>query len=139
MVLTKSNSMLWYWNLGLIICSIVPDEIKESASLEILCQKIKLRKPDICTCHICKKHTANVGSVILSWKITKSVYCNVLEICCYFSSFLNPICHGVFLAFVVMGGGFRMPPPPSLFSWLTNGKGLLLLSTSYPPFMNKIS
>ena len=38
---------------------------------------------------------------------------------------LNPICHGVFLTF--------------MFSWLTNVRGLMLLSTSHPPFMNKMS
>ena len=52
--------------LGPKIWSIIPDEIRESASLESFRQKIKLWKPDSCPCRICKKYTANVGFVNLS-------------------------------------------------------------------------
>ena len=53
--------------LNLKIWSIIPDKIKESASLEPFRQKIKLWKPDSCPCHICKKYIANVGFVNISW------------------------------------------------------------------------
>ena len=52
--------------LGQKTWSIIPDEIRESASLEIFRQKIKLWKPDICPCCICKKNIANVGFVNIS-------------------------------------------------------------------------
>ena len=48
------------------IWSIIPDEIRESASLETFRQKIKLWKPNSCPCRICKKYIANVGFVNLS-------------------------------------------------------------------------
>ena len=41
--------------LGPKIWSIIPDEIKESASLETFRQKIKLWKPNSCPCRIYKK------------------------------------------------------------------------------------
>ena len=53
--------------LGPKIWSIIPDEIRESVSLEIFRQKIKLWKPDSCPCRICKKYIANVGFVNISW------------------------------------------------------------------------
>ena len=52
-------------DLGPKIWSIIPDEIRESASLETSRQKIKLWKPDSCPCRICTKYIANVGFV--SW------------------------------------------------------------------------
>ena len=52
--------------LGPKIWSIIPDEIRESASLKTLRQKIKLWKPNSCPCRICKKYIANVGFVNLS-------------------------------------------------------------------------
>ena len=52
--------------LGPKIWSIIPDEIRESASLETFRQKIKLWKPDSCPCRICKKYIANVGFVNIS-------------------------------------------------------------------------
>ena len=53
--------------LGPKIWSIIPDEIREPASLETFRQKIKVWKPNSCPCHICKKYIANVGFVNLSW------------------------------------------------------------------------
>ena len=50
--------------LGPKIWSIIPDEIRESASLETFRQKIKLWKPNSCPCRICKKYIANVASLI---------------------------------------------------------------------------
>ena len=52
--------------LGPKICSIIPDETREPASLEIFLQKIKLWKPDSFPCGICKKYIANVGFVNIS-------------------------------------------------------------------------
>ena len=52
--------------LGPKIWSIIPDEIRESASLETFRQKIKLWKPNSCPCRICKTYIANVGFVNLS-------------------------------------------------------------------------
>ena len=52
--------------LGPKIWSIIPDEIRESASLETFRQKIKLWKPNSCLYRICKKYIANVGFVNLS-------------------------------------------------------------------------
>ena len=52
--------------IGPKIWSIIPDKIRESASLETFSQKIKLRKPNSCPCRICKKYIANVGFVNLS-------------------------------------------------------------------------
>ena len=52
--------------LGPKIWSIIPDEIRESASLETFRQKINLWKPNSCPCRICKKYIANVGFVNLS-------------------------------------------------------------------------
>ena len=52
--------------LGPKIWSIIPEEIRESVSLETFCQKIKLWKPNSCPCRICKKYIANVGFVNLS-------------------------------------------------------------------------
>ena len=52
--------------LGPKIWSIIPNEIRESASLEIFRQKIKLSKPNSCPCCICKKYIANVGFLNLS-------------------------------------------------------------------------
>ena len=49
--------------LGPKIWSIIPDKIRESASLENFRQKIKLWKPDSCPCRICKKYIANVDFV----------------------------------------------------------------------------
>ena len=51
---------------GIKIWSIIPDETRESASLETFRQKIKLWKPNSCPCRICKKYIANVGFVNLS-------------------------------------------------------------------------
>ena len=51
--------------LGPKIWSIIPDEIKESASSETFRQKIKLWKPNSCPCRICKTYIANVGFVNL--------------------------------------------------------------------------
>ena len=48
------------------IWSIIPDEIRESASLETFRQKIKLWKPNSCPCCISKKYIANVGFINLS-------------------------------------------------------------------------
>ena len=48
------------------IWSIIPDEIRESASLETFRQNIKLWKPNNCPCRICKKYIANVDFVNLS-------------------------------------------------------------------------
>ena len=48
------------------IWSIIPDEIRESASSETFLQKTKLWKPNICPCRSCKKYIANVGFVNLS-------------------------------------------------------------------------
>ena len=53
-------------NLGPKIWLIIPDEIKEFASLETFHQKIKLWKPNSCPCCNCKTYMANVGSVNLS-------------------------------------------------------------------------
>ena len=53
-------------DLGPKIWSIIPDEIRESASLEKFRQKIKLWKPNSCPCRICKKYIANVGFANLS-------------------------------------------------------------------------
>ena len=69
MVLTKSKlrhrtETITY--LGSKIWSNIPDEIRESASLETFHQKFKLWKPDSCPCRICKKYIANVGFVNLS-------------------------------------------------------------------------
>ena len=47
--------------LGPKIWSIIPDEIRESASLETFRQKIKLWKLHSCPCRICKKYIATVG------------------------------------------------------------------------------
>ena len=52
--------------LGPKTWSIIPDEIRESASSETFRQKIKSWKPDGCPCCICKKYIANVGFVNLS-------------------------------------------------------------------------
>ena len=52
--------------LGPKIGSILPDEIRESASLETFRQKIKLWKPNSCPCRIFKKYVANVGFANLS-------------------------------------------------------------------------
>ena len=52
--------------LGPKIWSIIPDQIKESASLETFRQKIKSWKPNSCPCRICKTYIANVGFVNLS-------------------------------------------------------------------------
>ena len=52
--------------LGPKIWSIIPDEIRESASLETFWRKIKLWKPDSCPCCICKKYITNVGFVNIS-------------------------------------------------------------------------
>ena len=52
--------------LGPKIWSIIPDEIRESASLETFRQKINLWKPNSCPCRICKKYIVNVGFVNLS-------------------------------------------------------------------------
>ena len=52
--------------LGPKIWSIIPDEIRESASLETFRQKIKSWKPNSCPCRICKKYIANAGFVNLS-------------------------------------------------------------------------
>ena len=49
------------------IWSIIPDKIRESASLETFRPKINLRKPNSCPCRICKKYIANVGFVNLLW------------------------------------------------------------------------
>ena len=48
------------------IWSIIPDEIKGSASLETFRQKVKLWKPNSCPYSICKKYIAIVGFVSLS-------------------------------------------------------------------------
>ena len=67
--LQNQNCTLWYRNhtcLGPKTCSIVPDEVRESASLETFRQKIKSWKPDGCPCCICKKYIENVGFVNLS-------------------------------------------------------------------------
>ena len=45
------------------ILLIVPNEIKESASMEIFREKIKLWKPGNCSGRICKRCIANVGPV----------------------------------------------------------------------------
>ena len=52
--------------LGPKIWSIIPDEIRESASLETFRQKIKLWKLDNCPCRICKKYIAKVGFINMS-------------------------------------------------------------------------
>ena len=52
--------------LGPKIWSIVPDEIRESASLETFRQNIKLWKSNSRPCRTCKKYIANVGFVNLS-------------------------------------------------------------------------
>ena len=52
--------------LGPKIWSLIPDEIRESASLEIFRQKIKLWYPNSCPCRICNKYIENVGFVNLS-------------------------------------------------------------------------
>ena len=48
--------------LGSKIWSNIPDEIRESASLETFRQK----NQDSCPCRICEKYIANVGFVDLS-------------------------------------------------------------------------
>ena len=48
------------------IWSIIPDEIRESASLETFLEEMKLWKPNSCPCRICKKYIVNVGFVNLS-------------------------------------------------------------------------
>ena len=48
------------------IWSIIPDEIREPASLKTFRQKIKLWTPDSCSCRICKKYIANVGFINVS-------------------------------------------------------------------------
>ena len=45
------------------ILLIVPNEIKELASMEIFREKIKLWKPDSCSGPICKKYIGNIGPV----------------------------------------------------------------------------
>ena len=52
--------------LGPKIWSIIPDEIRESASLETFRQKVKLWKLDSCPCRICKKYIAKVGFINMS-------------------------------------------------------------------------
>ena len=52
--------------LGPKIWSIIPDELRESASIETFRQKFKLWKPNFCPCPICKKYIANVGFANLS-------------------------------------------------------------------------
>ena len=52
--------------LGPKIWSIVPDEIRGSASLETFRQNIKLWKSNSRPCGTCKKYIANVGFVNLS-------------------------------------------------------------------------
>ena len=52
--------------LGPKIWSIIPDEIKESASLETFRQKIKLWKPNSCPCRICKTYVTTAVFVNLS-------------------------------------------------------------------------
>ena len=52
--------------LGPKIWSVIPDEIRESTSLETFRQKIQLWKSDSCLCRICEKYIANVGFVNLS-------------------------------------------------------------------------
>ena len=52
--------------LGSKIWSIIPDEIRESASIESFRQKIKLWKPDSCPFRICKKYIENVGFINVS-------------------------------------------------------------------------
>ena len=47
--------------------SIIPGETRESASLEIFPQKVKLWKTNSCPCRIFKKYIGNVGFVNLSW------------------------------------------------------------------------
>ena len=48
------------------IWSVIPGKIRESASLEIFRQKIKLWKPNSCPFRICKRYIANVGFVNFS-------------------------------------------------------------------------
>ena len=66
--LQSQNCPLWRRNhyLGPKIRSVIPDEIRESASLETFRQKIKLWKPDSCPCRNCKKYIANVGFANIS-------------------------------------------------------------------------
>ena len=52
--------------LGPKIWSIIPNEIRESASLETFRQKIKLWKPIAVHVALAKKYIANVGFVNLS-------------------------------------------------------------------------
>ena len=58
--LQNQNCTLWYRNRT-EIWSVIPDEIREFASLETFRQKIKLWRPDSRPCCICKKYIANVG------------------------------------------------------------------------------
>ena len=79
----------------------------------------------------------NSSSVYLLRSLTNVLNDTPTFCCTSPCSNFNPICHGVFLTFVVMQWGGS--PSSPLFSWLTNSRGLLLLSTSHPPFMNKMS
>ena len=62
---------------------IIPDKIRESASLETFRQKIKLWKPGSCLCRICKKYIANVGFINLSWIPSNRLIVKVLCIYIY--------------------------------------------------------
>ena len=47
--------------LGVKIWSKVPNEIKESASLAVLKNKIKYLRPKLCPCKLCKTYVVNLG------------------------------------------------------------------------------
>ena len=47
--------------LGVKIWSKVPNEIKESASLAVLKNKIKYLRPKRCPCKLCKTYVVNLG------------------------------------------------------------------------------
>ena len=51
--------------LGPKIWPIIPNEIRESASLEAFRQKIKLWKPNSCPCCICKNTLQTLASLII--------------------------------------------------------------------------
>ena len=46
---------------GIITWDLVPDDIKESESLEMFKHKVKQWKPQGCTCRLCKTYIYNLG------------------------------------------------------------------------------
>ena len=50
-------------NLGVKICSLSPEELKNSSSLQVFKNKLKEWKPTRCPCRLCKTYIQHVGFI----------------------------------------------------------------------------